>query len=627
MNISLRNITLRGLLFAAIVALTACGGGAGTTQNPTQQTPGPTDNATTGTVGIFITDAPTDRFDKILVQVTQVDLLGSGGPVTVFEGDVTVDLRQLENSGELLSLTDNVAPGTYSKLRLYVDDIMLVDVDADGETVLEEIHPKIPANGKIELNPRGPLSVAAGETLLLQIDIDAEKSIKYHATGNGEWRFRPVIFVRSGDADDFDRLTRIFGRIDEIDSEGPSFRLCQTELLSDDDDSDDYGEDEHCVGVSVKEDTGLFGDTGDPIEFAALADGDFATVAGLVQNEDDDKTDADEDSDSDSDSDSDGSDDTPFEIDAVVVMQGDKGTFRPYKGRVNEGLNVSTGEFTIDLDPDQGIVSGGPLLSLFQNGTRVFDKHGAPLEPDAIAPDVRGYFEGRLVLSDTDPDVLKTALIVLDMAPLGDEVLRGEIATLNDQGFILMTGTGDRCAATDDDTEVFLIRPDEGDGIRSERGTLEDLAAGQSVDVYGEEESDGCFEAETIIVDLTVDVVPPGNRAPMADAGANAIVDAGESVMLDGSGSTDPDGDELTYAWTLATPDGSAAELAAADMAMPSFTTDVVGDYIAELTVSDGEFSDSDSVTINAVDPAAESGAGCRRRTRPGRRGWRHRRI
>jgi len=599
MNISMRNIALRGLVFAAIVALTGCGGGSGTAENPIGQMPDPGNGATMGTVGIFLTDAPTDRFDKILVQVTQVDLLGSGRPVTVFQGDVTVDLRMLENNGELLSLTDNVPPGTYSKLRLYVNDIELRDVDNDGKTVLE-IHPKIPANGKIELNPRGPLSVVAGETLLLQIDIDAEKSIKYHQTGNGEWRFRPVIFVESGDADDFGRLTRIFGRISEIDSEEMSLRLCQTELLSDDDDDDDYAEDEHCIAVSVLEDTGLFGDTGDPIEFGALAEGDFATVAGHVQNKDDDDTDEDEDSDGDDGS----SEDAPFEIDAVVVMQGDKGTFKSYKGTVNTGLNIATGEFAIDLDSDQGIETDGALLALFQNGTRVFDKRGMPLEPGAIAPDVRGYFEGRLVLSDVDPDVLKTALIVLNLLPPGDAVLRGEITLLRDGGFDMITATGDRCVVTENDTEVFLILPDEGNGIGSERGTLEDLAAGQSVDVYGEEEDDGCFEAETVIVDLTFEVVPPENRAPTADAGADATVDAGASVMLDGTGSMDPDGDDLTYGWTLAAPDGSVANLAAADMAQSSFTTDMLGDYVAELTVDDGEFSDSDSVTITAVDPA-----------------------
>jgi mono/diheme cytochrome c family protein len=582
-----------------MLVLSACGGGGGTTDNPTLV---PADTPTTGTVGIFITDAPTDRFDKILIQVTKIDLLGDGQPETVFEGDVTIDLRQLETNGELLSLTDKVAPGIYSKLRLYVDDITLVDVDTDGVTVLEEIHPTIPANGKVELNPRGPLPVTAGETLLLQIDIDAEKSIKYHATGNGEWKFRPVIFVKSGDADDFGRLTRMYGRIDQLDGEGMSFRLCQTELLSDDDDSDDYAEDEHCVKVSVMDDTGLFGDTGAPIPFTMLTDGDFVTVAGLVQNDDDDSSDVDEVSSSDGASDDDSNE--PFAIDAVVVMQGEKGTFRPYEGRVNEGLDSGSGEFTIDLDSDEGVETEGALLALFQEGTRVFDKHGTPLEPTAIAPDVRGYFEGRLALSDTDPDVLRTALIILDLVPIGDEVLRGEIATLNERGFVLMTGSGDRCVELDDDAEIILISPDEGNGIRSDRGAFGDLAAGQSVDVYGDEESDGCFEAETIIVDMTVEVAPVANRAPTAKAGDDATVDAGTAVLLDGSASMDPDGDTLAYAWVLSAPEGSMTVLADADMVMASFNTDVVGDYVAELTVSDGEFSDSDSVTVTAVDPA-----------------------
>ena len=75
--------------------------------------------------------------------------------------------------------------------------------------------------------------------------------------------------------------------------------------------------------------------------------------------------------------------------------------------------------------------------------------------------------------------------------------------------------------------------------------------------------------------------------------------------MLDGSGSSDPDGDPLGFSWSLAVPDGSSAELAGADTAMPSFITDLVGSYQAELTVSDGEFSATDSVVVSAVDPNA----------------------
>ncbi len=97
---------------------------------------------------------------------------------------------------------------------------------------------------------------------------------------------------------------------------------------------------------------------------------------------------------------------------------------------------------------------------------------------------------------------------------------------------------------------------------------------------------------------------PPGNTAPVAAAGADQTVSATLPVRLDGSASTDADGDAVTYAWSLtATPSGSAAALDDAASETPSFTPDVPGAYSVQLVVSDGtDESAPDNLTITAED-------------------------
>jgi hypothetical protein len=96
---------------------------------------------------------------------------------------------------------------------------------------------------------------------------------------------------------------------------------------------------------------------------------------------------------------------------------------------------------------------------------------------------------------------------------------------------------------------------------------------------------------------------PAPNRAPVANAGPAQSVMVGSLVTLDGSASTDPDNDALSYAWTLAVPAGSTATLSGTATARPIFTPDQAGNYAATLTVSDGKASSSASVTVTASLP------------------------
>lgn len=74
----------------------------------------------------------------------------------------------------------------------------------------------------------------------------------------------------------------------------------------------------------------------------------------------------------------------------------------------------------------------------------------------------------------------------------------------------------------------------------------------------------------------------------------------GDKVILDGSGSSDPDGDELTFSWEFDTvPTGNESELKNSDTVTPNFTPVIAGDYIIQLTVTDSKGKSSiDTVKI-----------------------------
>ena len=104
----------------------------------------------------------------------------------------------------------------------------------------------------------------------------------------------------------------------------------------------------------------------------------------------------------------------------------------------------------------------------------------------------------------------------------------------------------------------------------------------------------------------------PSNNAPVAQAGADQTVSANLPASVDGSASSDADGDPITYAWSFsATPGGSGAALDDATSATPTFTPDIAGDYVLQLIVSDGtDDSTPATVTVSAEDNTSSAMVG-----------------
>jgi hypothetical protein len=84
-------------------------------------------------------------------------------------------------------------------------------------------------------------------------------------------------------------------------------------------------------------------------------------------------------------------------------------------------------------------------------------------------------------------------------------------------------------------------------------------------------------------------VTAVSNQPPIADGGGDHMVNTGTPVMLDGSGSSDPENATLTYSWTLIKqPDGSSASLSSVDTQSTQLTPERDGDYLVQLVVNDG---------------------------------------
>ncbi|WP_367156177.1 PKD domain-containing protein [Methylomonas sp. HYX-M1] len=108
-----------------------------------------------------------------------------------------------------------------------------------------------------------------------------------------------------------------------------------------------------------------------------------------------------------------------------------------------------------------------------------------------------------------------------------------------------------------------------------------------------------------------IHTIPP-NHPAVAHAGEDQTVTVGTTAQLNGSASSDPDGDALAYQWSiLKKPENSSTQLTAADQPLAGLPIDQPGQYQLKLIVHDGQtagFPDSVLLDTNGSAPIADAG-------------------
>jgi len=410
-------------LFLALLALglTGCAeSGGGST----------TGSAGTGRVAIALTDAPTDEFVEVLITVVSIDLLPGDDDSereTIFEGVETFDLLALENVAEPFAIAADVPAGTYSKLRLGVSSIELVRMLEDGS--FESVFPRLPGGDRIDLNPRGGFEVVPGETLALQLDIDARRSIHIVGNGNGRYHFRPQVFVEIMDEERESRLVSLAGVVEQVEEgeDGVRFELCEVDLEYRDRDG---RLDRYCVTVFTGDETCVFDEMGLASSVAEISEDDRLTVLGRFRRDENED----------------------FAVDAAVIELGGLDAYLKLTGLVSGVYDEASETIVVELDPGQGFLEGTELEVDLSEGTRIFTRAGEVVAPGDIELDSVIEVDGILVLNQGAPDLLRASILFVRM--LDDDL--GEPVDVTAAGSTATMDLGDA-----DLFEITIVRESE----------------------------------------------------------------------------------------------------------------------------------------------------------------------
>ncbi len=256
---------------------------------------------------------------------------------------------------------------------------------------------------------------------------------------------------------------------------------------------------------------------------------------------------------------------------------------------VNPGASITL-DGSGSYDPNGGpltyqwIQTGGVTVTLFGAAT---------VSPAFTAPNAPGVLTFTLSVADTSGLTdTATTTVTVNAAPVADA---GAPQTVNPGASVTLDGSG----SYDPNGDALTYQWTQTGGVTvtlSGATTVSPTftapaASGMLIFTLTVTDTGGLTDTATTTV-----TVP--NIAPTADAGAPQTVNPGDSVTLDGSASSDPNGDPLTYHWTQT--GGVTVMLSDATSISPTFTAPAASGMLTfTLTVTDtGGLTDTTTTTV-----------------------------
>ena len=261
---------------------------------------------------------------------------------------------------------------------------------------------------------------------------------------------------------------------------------------------------------------------------------------------------------------------------------------------------------TIILDASQSTdLNQSPLTYRWKvtapDTTEVSLSPNASSVTSAFVKTQNGVYIAELTVNDgaLDSEAVTVAITSTNSKPIADP---GDYNNVSPVQSLALDGSGSR--DVDGDTLTFqwslLSKPENSSATLANANVKQPIL--ENIDQVGD------YVVQLIVNDGQEDsdpettLISSENLKPVADAGDNTEITLGETVSLNGSNSSDPNGDDINYRWSFTTvPSDSSvttAEFDDAFAARPTFTPDVEGLYVAQLIVEDDQLS-SDPKTVN----------------------------